>query len=71
METLRNQGLSKTERVRYVFETKVGKISKSDIAKLCPDISITTIEKALAELVIRNYISKIGGGRSTAYIKND
>ncbi|MBC2699514.1 MAG: Fic family protein [ANME-2 cluster archaeon] len=71
VEILRNQGLSKSERVKHVFETKVGKISKSDISKLCPDISITTIEKALAELVKNNYIRKVGGGRSTAYIRND
>lgn len=71
VETIRNQGLTKSERVRYIFETRVGKISKSDIAKLCPDISITTIEKALAELVKTDYIIKVGGGRSTAYILND
>ncbi len=71
VETLRNQGLSKSERVKHIFDTKVGKISKSDIAKLCPDISITTIEKALSELVKATYIQKVGGGRSTAYIKVD
>jgi len=71
VETLRNQGLSKSERVRYVFDTKVGKISKSDIMKLCPDISMTTIEKALAELVKEEYIVKVGGGRSTGYILNE
>ncbi len=67
--TLRNQGLNKSERVKHVFETKLGKISKSEIAKLCPDISITTIEIALSELLKEGYITKIGGGRSTAYLK--
>lgn len=71
VDTLRNQGLTKSERVRYVFETKLGRISKSDITKLCPDISITTIEKALGELLKEGYIEKIGGGRSTAYVKRD
>lgn len=71
VETLRNQGLSKPERVRHVFQTKIGKISKSDISKLCPDISVTTIEKALSELLKESFITKVGGGRSTAYIKND
>ena len=71
VETLRNQGLSKSERVKHIFDTRVGKISKSDIAKLCPDISVTTIEKALSELVKASYIQKVGGGRSTAYIKTD
>ena len=67
-KTLRNQNLSKSERVKHVFDTKVGKISKSDISKLCPDISVTTIEKALVELLKEEYIVKVGGGRSTAYI---
>lgn len=71
IETLRNRGLSKSERVRHVFETKLGKISKSDILKLCPDISVTTIEKALSELLKEGFIAKVGGGRSTAYIRND
>lgn len=71
VETLRNQGLSKSERVKHVFETKIGKISKSDILKLCPDISVTTIEKALSALLNEGFITKVGGGRSTAYIKND
>jgi len=57
--------------VKYVFKTKIGKISKSDILKLCPDISVTTIEKALSELLKEGFIIKVGGGRSTAYIKND
>jgi Fic family protein len=70
VETLRNQGLSKSERVKHIFETKIGRISKSDIMKLCPDISMTTIEKALAELVKEKYIVKVGGGRSTGYILN-
>lgn len=70
VETLRNHGLTKSERVKHVFDTKIGKISKSDIAKLCPDISVTTIEKALAELVKEGYIIKVGGGRSIAYIIN-
>ncbi len=69
VDTLRNQGLTKSERVKHVFETKLGKVSKSEIAKLCPDISITTIEKALSELLKEGYITKVGGGRSTAYLK--
>lgn len=71
VETLRNRGLTKSERVKHVFETKIGKISKSDILKLCPDISVTTIEKALSGLLKDDFITKVGGGRSTAYIKND
>lgn len=70
VEHIRNKGLTKSERIRYIFTNKVGKISKSEIAILCPDISITTIEKALADLLKEGYILKVGAGRSTAYIRN-
>ncbi len=71
VDTLRNKGFSKPERIRHVFNTKVGKISKSEIGKLCPDISTTTIERTLASLLKEGYIIKVGGGRSTAYVKVD
>lgn len=70
VETLHNKGLTKSERIGYIFSNKVGKITKSEIATLCPDISITTIEKALSDLLKEEYIIKIGVGRSTAYIRN-
>lgn len=70
IETIRNQGLTKAERIRHIFSTKVGKVKKAEIATLCPDISITTIEKALSDLLKEEYIIKVGGGRSTAYIRN-
>ena len=51
VETIRNQGLTKAERIRYVFSNRVGKVTKAEIATLCPDISVTTIEKALSDLL--------------------
>ncbi|SUY45753.1 regulatory protein [Clostridium putrefaciens] len=70
VETIINKGLTKSERIRYIFSNKVGKITKSEIAALCPDISVTTIEKALSDLLKEEYIIKVGIGRSTAYIRN-
>lgn len=70
VETIRNKGFTKSERVRYIFSNKVGKITKAEIATLCPDISITTIEKALSDLLKEEYIIKVGVGRRTAYIRN-
>lgn len=71
VETLRSNGLSKPGRIKHVFERTVGKISKSEITKLCPDISVTTIERTLANLLKDGYIIKVGGGRSTAYVRNE
>lgn len=70
VETVEIRGLNKSERVKDIFDKKIGKISKGDIAKIYPDISITTIEKALSDLLKDAYIKKVGLGRATAYIKN-
>ena len=66
---LRHRRLSKANRVKAVFDKTLGKISKANIAELCPDISITTIERVLKELLNEGYIEKIGAGRATAYFK--
>jgi hypothetical protein len=48
----------------------MGKISKAEFVTLCPDISITTLERVLADLLKEEYIIKLGVGRRTAYIRN-
>ena len=37
---------------------------------MCPDISVTTIQRALAELLEKGEIIKISGGRYTKYTWN-
>lgn len=69
VEHLQGSRLSKTERVRAVFDTRLGVIRKADIAALCPDISQTTIERALKELLASGYIEKVGRARATSYVK--
>ena len=59
----------KADRIKDLIEKTPGKISKKEIAQACPDISVTTIERTLAELVASGFIEKIDVGRSTAYIK--
>lgn len=70
VEHLTTKGISKPERVRQFIENKLGKVTKKDIMDACPDISATTIEKALGELVKFGTITKIGNGRGTGYIYN-
>lgn len=69
VEHLKYRKISKTERVKAVFEKKLGIIKKSDIATLCPDISETTIERSLKELLESGYIEKVGKSRATGYAK--
>lgn len=70
VETVTLKGLNKSQRVKDLFDNKLGKISKSDIQKFCPDISVATIEKSLSKLLKEKYIIKVGSGRATSYVKN-
>lgn len=70
VEYLRKKGTTKAERIKNLFDDRIGKLSKIEISILYPDISITTIERTLANLLKEDYILKIGSGKNTEYIKN-
>lgn len=70
VELLTNEKLNKAERVKAIIRNHTGKISKAEIAALCPDISEVTIERALNDLRKEETILKISGGRYTKYIWN-
>lgn len=44
-------------------------VSKSDILKILPDVSATTVETVLGQMVKSGQIQKIGSGRATRYIR--
>ena len=71
VQTLIESGMSKPERVREVIRKHIGKITKSQIMEKCPDISDTTIQRTLAELLKNNEIIKLSGGRYTSYVWNE
>ncbi len=60
---------TKGERVRSVFATTPGKITKRDILQVCPDISTAMVEKTLKELLDTGFIRKIGQGKGTSYAR--
>ena len=68
IELLTNRGLSKPDRVREIIRKHLGKITKSEIMVQCPDISQITVQRALAEMLKNGEITKLSGGRYTAYI---
>ncbi|WP_374700092.1 Fic family protein [Fusibacter sp. 3D3] len=70
VEHLHNRTLSKTERIKVLFDNTLEKLSKKDILEKCPDISMSTVELTLSDLLKNSYIIKTGAGRSTAYIRN-
>lgn len=69
VEHLKYRSLSKPDRVKAVIDQKVGKITKKEIMDRCPDISKTTVERTLTELVKSGYIAKVGSGPSTGYVR--
>ena len=68
IELLTTKGLSKPDRVREIIKNHLGKITKSEIMERCPDISQITVQRALAELLKSGEITKLSGGRYTAYV---
>lgn len=62
--------VSKSERISEIIKGHIGKITKSEIMKLCPDISQTTVQRTLNNLLENDQITKIGGGRYTSYTWN-
>ena len=66
-----SSGLSKPERVRETIKGYLGKVTKSDILEQCPDISQITVQRTLSDLLAKNEIKKIGGGRYTSYVWNE
>ena len=70
VELLTNKGLSKPDRIREIIRGTTGKITKKEIMDKCPDISNITIQRTLADMVRKNEIIKISGGRYTSYAWN-
>ena len=62
--------LSKPEKIREVIKASLGKITKTEIMKKCPDISQVTVQRTLNDLIKSGDIIKIGGGRYTSYVWN-
>jgi Fic family protein len=60
---------SKQQRIEATVLQSLLPISKAEISFILPDISPTTIEAALARMLKRGQIEKLGLARSTKYIK--
>ncbi len=70
VKLIATSNMSKPERIREIIKETLGKITKTEIMKKCPDISQVTVQRALNDLVTSGEILKIGGGRYTAYTWN-
>lgn len=68
VKLLTTPNLSKADRIREIMKNHIGTITKSELVAMNPDISDTTIQRALADLLKSGEIKKIGGGRYTKYV---
>ena len=69
VEHVGSSKLNKTERIRMLFEQETGKITKADVARFCPDISVSPIERTTGKMLENGELRIIGASRSTAYVK--
>ena len=62
--------VTKQARVEAAVLNSLTPVSKTDIGRILPDVSVTTIEAVLGQMVRSGQIRKVGNGRETKYIKN-
>jgi Fic family protein len=67
--TLKSGKVSKAKRIEEIVLSAFIPISKKEIQDLLPDISVSTIERVLSEMLKNGKISKIGATNSAKYIK--
>lgn len=68
VKLLTNPELRKPDRIREMLKRHIGTITKAELMEMNPDISDTTIQRTLADLLKSGEIKKIGGGRYTKYV---
>lgn len=61
--------ITKQARVEATVLNSLTPISKAEIGKILPDVSATTIEAVLGQMVRDGAIRKVGTGRGTRYVK--
>ena len=61
--------VTKRQRVEATVLNSLLPVSKREICYVLPDVSPTTVESALSEMLKSALIEKVGSGRNTKYIK--
>ena len=63
--------VSALDMVKKAISNLIGKFTKTQIAELCPSLSVKSIESSLKKLADENVIEKHGSGKNTFYtLKN-
>ena len=66
---LGSRRITKQARIEATVMNSLTPISKSDICKILPDVSVTTVEAVLGKMIRDGHIRKIGTGRGTRYVR--
>ena len=60
--------VSKRSRIEATVLNSLVPVSKVEICKVLPDVSPTTVEAVLGEMMRNGEVRKLGQGRATKYI---
>lgn len=69
--TLRAGKVRKSQRIEEVIFNSLVPVSKKDIRDLLPDVSVSTIERVLADLIREGKIMKLGSTIDARYRRKD
>ena len=61
--------ITKKARVEATVLSSLTPLSKTEICKIFPDVSPTTVEAVLGAMIKAGSVKRIGAGRATWYIK--
>lgn len=65
-----DQKITKKARIEATVLNSLIPISKAEICQILPDVSPTTVEAVLGDMVRRGQIKRIGASRATRYIRS-
>lgn len=57
-------------RIEATVLNSLTPLSKADICSVLPDVSPTTVEAVLGEMIRTGSVRKVGQGRATRYVAN-
>jgi hypothetical protein len=60
--------INKRQRIANIIANSIVPVSKAEICGILPDVSPTTVEAVLAEMVREGSVKKTGAARSTRYV---
>lgn len=64
------QRVTKKARIEATVLNSLTPLSKAEIYSILPDVSPTTVETALGEMIRTGSVRKVGQGRVTRYVSN-